>query len=207
VNGYTFSMHYPAILVSLIPFYLIGAFPTGRLIAARYGVKIDQTGSGNVGASNVTRVLGKRAGLLTLAGDVLKGVLAVLLARWIDPYSYYPSLAGLAAICGHCFSIPGKLRGGKGVAVSLGVFLLLSPLATLFGLVVFIALAARFRIASLASLSAALTTPLFSMFTGVPDHVIYSLGTAALLITGKHHANIKRLIEGREPRFGQKLEP
>src|SRR5689334_1360058 len=109
-------MNYILYLFALIPFYALGTFPTGRILARLKGVDITQTGSGNVGATNVSRVLGPRSGIITLAIDVAKGILAVMLASaFSGDNSVYTAAAGVAVVLGHCFSIPGVWRGGKGV--------------------------------------------------------------------------------------------
>jgi len=194
-------MHSLAVFFSLIPFYLLGAFPTGHLVARTHNLKIESAGSGNVGAANLLRTLGWKAGLLTLGGDAVKGVLAVLLAQLVTDLEYYPALAGLAAVFGHCFSIPGIFKGGKGVATAFGVFLVLSPWAVFAVFAAYAFMLMVFRIASLASLTATLLLPLVSLFLEVPDSDLYCMAAAALLITLRHRSNLKRLIEGKEARL------
>ena len=189
------------ILLSLIPFYLIGAVPVGALIARSHGLDITACGSGNVGAANVTRVLGRKAGMLTLLGDVLKGLAAVGSAMLCTSAAYYPCLAGVAAVAGHCFSIPGKLKGGRGVATTLGAAILLDPAASGLGAAVYALVMWRFRIPSVASLCGTLLAPLFSFFTGVSGWTSLSLAAMALLVLLRHKENIKRLIEGREEKL------
>lgn len=188
---------------SLVPFYLLGCVPVGVLISRRYGVDISSCGSGNVGAANVTRVIGLKAGAMTLAGDTLKGLLAVALGIICTPAVYYPCLTGLAAVAGHCFSIPGRLKGGRGVATTLGAALLLSPGSAVFGLGVYALCMWWFRIPSLASLSAVMFAPLFAFLRGVPEETSLALAAMALLVFFRHRENIRRLIEGSE----RKLKP
>jgi len=189
---------------ALIPFYLMGAFPTGYLIARRYGIEITKTGSGNVGAANVARSVGLKAGLFTLLGDVAKGFLAVLLAAVLSNQIYFQVLAGLSAIAGHCFSIPGRLAGGKGVATALGAFLYLTPYCALAALLVFAVMLWAGRMTSLASITAALTAPIFALLTNTDDYHALGMMAAAALLLVRHKDNIVRITQGKEPRFSWK---
>jgi glycerol-3-phosphate acyltransferase PlsY len=191
-------------LCSLIPFYLLGTFPTGYLISRAKGIEIAKEGSGNVGATNVMRVVGKGAGVLTLIGDVLKGFSAVWIASLVNAEPTYAYHAGVAVVAGHCFSIPGKLKGGKGVATALGVLIYLVPTTAVFVLAVFAAVLEMWKIVSLASVSATIAAPVFCMLTGQPDYAIYSLAGMALLITLRHHANLTRIAHGKEPKMDQR---
>jgi len=189
-------------IASLLPFYALGAFPTGHLIARSRGVEIEQHGSGNVGATNVLRTLGKKAGALTFGGDFLKGAAAVSIASLISSDGAYTAAAGLAAVLGHCISIPGKLRGGKGVATAFGVFAVQCPLAAVIGLAAFGAALGLGRMVSLASIVGALAAPLSALLIGAPDSELPALGAIGLLVVVRHRANIQRITEGREPRIG-----
>jgi glycerol-3-phosphate acyltransferase PlsY len=117
--------------------YLLGSLPTGVLIARLQKVNIREQGSGNIGATNVARVLGKKAGILTLLGDFSKGLLAVYLADALFKNQNVTSLAGLFAFLGHLFSVFLKFKGGKGVATGLGIFMYLMPVPTLLAMVIF----------------------------------------------------------------------
>jgi glycerol-3-phosphate acyltransferase PlsY len=195
-----------AAFIALIPFYLLGAFPTGVLIARLHGIDITSQGSGNVGATNVSRVIGKKAGVLTLVGDLCKGSLAVLIASAVSPFGWFPAGAAVAVVCGHCFSVPPYLKGGKGVATALGAILVLFPLSALVALATFGSVFAFSKIVSLASISAALVTPIFSLITNQPDITSAALAIMAGIIAHRHRDNIKRLIEGREPKFSSKRQ-
>ena len=107
------------IALSLIPFYLLGAFPTGYLIARMNGVDVTAVGSGNVGATNVSRVVGKKAGIVTLLVDVFKGAFGVAVASGLSTSTLFVALCAVAVVAGHCFSVPPYLKGGKGVATAL----------------------------------------------------------------------------------------
>lgn len=193
-----------ATFIALIPFYLIGSFPSGALLARFYGIDITKQGSGNVGATNIARTLGKRAGLITLALDLTKGLLGVYLASWVTQATWYSASAAVAVVCGHCFSIPPLLKGGKGVATGLGVLLALTPSGAAVSIAVFVTLFAATRLVSLASIIATLVAPLFSLITNQPDSVSLALVFVSLIITYRHYENIVRLIEGREPQFAIK---
>jgi len=189
------------LILLLLPFYLIGAIPTGQLLARARGVDLSQHGSGNVGATNALRVLGKRAGVLTLSGDVAKGALAVMLARLINNSSGYLALVAFVTVAGHCFSIPGKLKGGKGVATALGVLGSLLPGATAFALLVFVIILWLSKLVSLSSVSAVLALPIAAMVLAAPDDLVYGAVCIALLVTYRHKANLQRIIEGREEKI------
>ncbi len=187
--------------------YFLGAVPIGLLIARRYGhPDIRKEGSGNIGATNVARVMGKRAGLITLTGDILKGALPVLGVMWLIGTNnlekqVWIALVGLASFLGHVFPIYLKFRGGKGVATATGVFSVLCPLAVLFNLLIFLFVVWRFRYVSLGSISAAAAMPLL-LFT-LSDKRIYAI--LAVIIAGlifyRHKDNIKRLLRGEENRL------
>jgi glycerol-3-phosphate acyltransferase PlsY len=201
-----------AVVISLVIIYSIGAFPTGYLISRLNGVDITAQGSGNVGATNVSRVLGKRAGLLTLVCDVCKGTLAVVLASLISDTIWFVALAAFVAVAGHCFSIPKPLqgsmvlKGGKGVATALGVVVVLYPLGAAAALTAFIIVFFLSRIVSLSSIAAALIVPVMAFATNQDSHSCWALAAIGFLVIARHHQNIVRLIEGREPRYQAKQD-
>ncbi|MBA3962380.1 MAG: glycerol-3-phosphate 1-O-acyltransferase PlsY [Chthoniobacterales bacterium] len=194
--------------------YLLGSCPTGYLVAKACGVDIRKCGSGNIGATNVLRVLGKKKGYLVFLLDVLKGFVAVRLGfelAVIAPRAQ-PDLtsiiAGLACILGHTFPIWLHFRGGKGVATSAGVLLGLMPVAVLSVFTIWLALFKMTRYVSLASIIAAATLPIFVV---VYLHFDLVAGRALLpfsvLIAGvviwRHRSNMRRLLQGTEGRFGK----
>jgi glycerol-3-phosphate acyltransferase PlsY len=188
-------------VIALVPFYLIGCFPTGYLIARLNGIDITKEGSGNVGATNVSRVIGKRAGIYTLLGDMCKGMLAVALGLFISPFGWFAAGAAAAVVCGHCFSLPPWLKGGKGVATALGTLFVLYPIGALTA-VVFFGIAFWFsRTVSLASIVATGAVPTLSLLTNQPDAQSVALIVMSVVIIARHKQNIIRLIEGREPKF------
>jgi len=195
-------------LFSLIPFYLIGATPTGYLLAKRRGVNIYEQGSGSVGATNVGRVLGKGAAVTTLAVDIFKGFITVWLASLLSgDEPLYTAGAGVAVTAGHCFSIPGKLKGGKGVATAFGVFLYLSMASASFGIGMFAVMMVVFQTVSLASITAALMIPLYALLTDTPNMTCAGMVVIALLIVFRHKENLERLIMGTEKKFRFKRSP
>ena len=186
-------------IFALIPFYLIGCFPTGVLVAKRFNVDITKEGSGNVGATNVSRILGKKAGLITLAGDILKGIVAVLLAKLISTDEIFQALSAVAAVLGHTF--PFKLPHGKGVATTAGAFLVLTPAALGLSALTFAAIFLFKKIVSLSSITAALTLPIFCMLTACSNPSITAAIIVAVIITFRHKDNLIRLSQGKEPKF------
>ncbi|MCB0336831.1 MAG: glycerol-3-phosphate 1-O-acyltransferase PlsY [Bdellovibrionales bacterium] len=188
-------------LLAVVPFYLFGCFPSGTLVAKAQGIDLSKVGSGNVGATNVARTLGKKAGVMTLMGDIAKGFLAVILARLLsDSISFY-ALASVAAVAGHCFSIPGKLKGGKGVATALGCFLGLYWPAAIFGVLVFFAMFGITRIVSAASIASAFLIPVSSILLQAPKEIFYALSAIGIIVVFRHRENIDRLIRGTESKF------
>lgn len=202
--------------------YLLGSIPTAYL-AGRwfFGLDIREHGSRSVGATNALRVLGKAPALGVLLIDILKGVTAVALARWLfatplvappagfDPQGWAPwaaSSAGLAALLGHSRSLWLGFSGGKSVATGLGVVLALSWPVALGALAVFGAAMACFRIVSLSSILAALAAIVLicSLEQPLPYRLLVAAG--GLYIVARHRANIQRLLAGTEPRIGQSLD-
>jgi glycerol-3-phosphate acyltransferase PlsY len=196
--------------VVLIPVsaYLLGSIPFGLILAKIFGSgDVRNEGSGNIGATNVARVAGPLAGILTLLLDGAKGAAAVLLAeRYSNGSAMWMIIAGLAALIGHCFPIWLKFKGGKGVATAAGVYLALSPLAFLAGLILFILVVAFWRYVSLGSISAAVAMPMLLYFLWAPHHapppmITFGALAVAMLIVYKHDANLQRLVNGQEPKF------
>ncbi len=189
--------------------YLLGSIPFGLLFARLFARKdIRQVGSGNIGATNVTRVAGPLPGILTLLFDAGKGALAVLIAARVTNHSASSMmLAAIVALLGHCYPIWLRFRGGKGIATGLGVFSALAPFAGLSSLAIFIIVALAWRYASLASVAAAAAMPLLVYLFWAPGHapplvIIFGTLFATTLVIYKHDANLRRLMEGKEPQFG-----
>jgi len=198
----------PMNLALVVLAYLLGSIPFGLMLAKLFGSRdIRKSGSGNIGATNVARVVGPAAGILTLVLDAGKGAFAVWLAgHYSDHSATAMILAGVVALFGHCFPVWLKLKGGKGVATALGVFLVLAPLAALGALVFFFIVVLRWRYVSLGSVAAGAAMPLLVYFFWAPGHapplaVIFGTLFAAALVIFKHDANLQRLWEGSEPKF------
>ena len=200
------------IIVKFIPLlicaYLLGSIPWGLILARIFAsTDIRRKGSGNIGATNVTREAGVIPGVLTLAGDVFKGALPVYLARWafgaVDGSGdAYLAAVALAAFLGHLFPVYLKFRdGGKGVATAAGCFAVISLTAVSVALGLFAVMLLVSRRVSVGSLCAAAALPVsIWISTGSPVLTI-AANIIALLIFGRHHANIKRLLAGDEPTF------
>lgn len=184
--------------------YLLGSIPCGVLLARTRNINIREHGSGNIGATNVARTLGKTLGLLTLLGDLLKGLGAVALASALLPQVWEVSVAGLAVYLGHLFSIFLKFKGGKGVATGLGVLIYLMPLPTLCAAGIFALTLQISKYVSMGSMLAALTVPLLGIIFKSPIPHIYMACIIAILTLYKHSENIKRIISGTEARFIKK---
>lgn len=203
--------------------YLLGSIPTGYLVAKAKGIDIRSVGSGNIGATNVFRILGKPAGIFVLLADALKGFAAVwLLPGLVMKFSdanvnsfaaldiHFASLeqlaivAGISAILGHNYTCFLKFKGGKGIATTAGVLIALTPGAFLIVLVVFIFVVAVSHYISLASITAAFCLPFCVwILHGSPTMIAVMAFLGALAIY-KHKANIQRLLNGTENRIGKK---
>lgn len=182
--------------------YLLGSVPFGLLYGKLAGIDVRRQGSGNIGATNVGRLLGKKLGALTLLSDLLKGVLPMLLAaavladrpdaeRWV-------MLCGGAAFLGHCFPLYLRFRGGKGVATALGLHLFLAPLPTLAVVALFAVTVKLSGYVSLGSIAAAAALPLLIWLTGDNPGLAMVSALVGVVIWLKHHENIARLLRGEE---------
>jgi glycerol-3-phosphate acyltransferase PlsY len=181
--------------------YLLGSIPFGVLAARMKGVDLRTIGSGNIGATNVARGLGKGWAIAVLAADAAKGFLPVWLGRRLGLPPTAVAAAGLLAIVGHMFTLFLRGRGGKGVATSLGVALALSPLPALAGLGLYILVFAATRLSSLGSLLGVWTFTLGFLLRDAPPRPLFVLAIiVAVLVTLRHHDNLARLLRGEEPR-------
>ncbi len=185
--------------------YLLGSIPFGIVITRAMGLgDIRQIGSGNIGATNVLRTGNRLAAALTLVLDAGKGAIAVLAARLLAGEDA-AQVAGGFAFLGHLWPVWLGFKGGKGVATFLGTLLALAWPVGLLACATWAATAALTRISSLSALTAAALTPVYAILTGQPQFVLLTIFLAALIFV-RHHANIRRLIAGTEPRIGKRTE-
>ena len=188
--------------------YLLGSIPFGYLVCRARGVDVTQYGSGRIGGTNVLRTAGKKAAAVSIGCDVLKGALAVLLARWLAGTELAVALAGFAAVVGHNYSLYIGFRGGAGTGTSMGAYFFMAPWPTLI-----VGLSSAFigfvvlRYASVTSLlivfimsPALLIGVLF--FQQPMEHLAFALAVGALVLWS-HRPNIKRLLQGTERRIGE----
>jgi len=188
-------------LVAAVVSYLLGSVPFGFLIAKLKGVDLRSSGSGNIGATNVYRVVGKREGLITLVLDVAKGTISVVIFSLIFPKEQYINvISGFSAVLGHDFSVFLRFRGGKGVATSYGVTLPVYPLASLVGIFIWITILLTTRLSSLAALLSFLIATLIALSS--PDYIVRIFFIVLyILMVFKHKDNLKRLFSKEENRI------
>ncbi len=184
--------------------YLLGSLNSSLIVGKFYGVDVRQHGSGNAGTTNTLRTLGKKAALFVLLGDIVKGILAYTAGYYIFGGHFGGMLGGTAAILGHVWPVFFGFKGGKGVLTSLAVLLLIDwPIAlSLLGVFILILLISRY--VSLGSIIAAFLFPIVAVVIGRSMETVIFSTIIAVLIIVKHHANIKRLLEGTESKFSLK---
>jgi glycerol-3-phosphate acyltransferase PlsY len=219
-----------SLLLTVVVSYLLGSIPFGYLLVRIFrGEDVRLSGSGNIGATNVSRK-SPALGILTLVLDALKGFAAVTIAILLSPHvfpdmslpavlghetllasappiSVHAAIAALVAVLGHMFPVWLNFRGGKGVATGLGSLAIIAPKAVLIAAVIFIIIVLLFRYSSLGSISAAAALPLIALVVHDYGNSALTLGLISLtcfIIIGKHHENIRRLLAGTENRFGAK---
>jgi glycerol-3-phosphate acyltransferase PlsY len=184
--------------------FLLGSIPFGVVVAKIYGVNLKKVGSGNIGATNVLRAMGKGPALLTLVGDVLKGSLAVVIGRFFFHGPSLEGIIGLSAIVGHNFSLFLRFKGGKGVATSIGVLLIYSPMVGVLTVILWLMVILITRYSSLAAIVSFGVLPLgIYILDYSQGKLIISILIAFLLIF-RHTDNIKRLLEGTELKIGKR---
>lgn len=193
------------VILVLLLSYLLGSIPWGYSVGRWYGgIDLRRYGSGNIGATNAFRVLGPKAGFMVLAGDVLKGMLAVALARVVGGSEYVAVAAGLAAIAGHNWSLFLSFRGGRGVATAAGVILALVPLGVLVLFIVWCLVVLVTRYVSLGSITVAAIAP-FVLGWAAHSWLMAGFGLiAGAVVIYRHWPNIMRLRRGLEPRIGER---
>ncbi|MEW5995222.1 MAG: glycerol-3-phosphate 1-O-acyltransferase PlsY [Candidatus Zixiibacteriota bacterium] len=206
----------PMIALPIAIAYILGSIPFGLIVSRIYGVRdLRAHGSGNIGATNVWRVIGAKAAAWVYLGDIGKGALAVLLAQWLAHHFRISNisvhlllvLAALAAVVGHLWPLFARFRGGKGVNTALGAMFVLLPLETLAGCIIFSVVVAASRFMSLGSLAG--TVGFFLIVAlerylaaiEIPEVYVYLAAALVVLIVVAHRRNIQRLIAGKERKF------
>jgi glycerol-3-phosphate acyltransferase PlsY len=183
--------------------YLLGSIPFALLMARRWNVvDLRRVGSGNLGAANVMRASGVKAGVLVAVLDILKGAASVVLAERLSPSAAAPAAAGFAAIVGHIYPVWLRFRGGKGVATACGVFSVLTPLAVPPALAVFVASVWITKYISLGSVLASIALPPLAYALGGQEPAVVSALAASTIIVFRHRTNVARLRAGTERRVG-----
>ena len=199
-----------AIIASTLIFaFLCGSIPVGYLVVKKTkGVDIRKYGSGNIGSTNVRRIAGRKASVVTQIGDILKGAIPVTVALILGRVYSLPigddtfaCAAALAAILGHDFTPFLRFQGGKGVNTSLGGFIVIATFPTLIAAAVYLVVRISTRIVSLSSISAAIVLPIAALGFGMASPVIVCSAIAGLLLVVRHKSNIARLLKGEEARL------
>jgi len=211
-----------AVMLGLVALccYIIGSIPFGLLIGKMNNVDIREHGSGNIGATNVLRTLGKKWGYLCFLCDFLKGLLPVIIAVYVAGKSgigveYAPSVAVICTVLGHVFTIFLKFKGGKGIATSAGAIMALAPYALLVTIIIWVIVFKSSGYVSLASILGAIAIPFLALgenYLQLHEEPISSTSLGVLFVLGtlatvKHKSNIKRLMNGTEASFKKKKEP
>ncbi|MGE4318075.1 MAG: glycerol-3-phosphate 1-O-acyltransferase PlsY [Deferribacterales bacterium] len=185
--------------------YIIGSFPTAYILVKKLkGIDIRTVGSGNVGASNAARVLGKWGFITVLLADALKGFVPVIVLKTVYGYHDFVLLGAVAVIIGHSYTIFLGFKGGKGVATGLGIFIALAPSELMVAAVVFAAVLAVFRMVSLSSVTAVIFLAAMVWYGSDWTHLKYFTIVIALLIIYLHRSNLQRIVRGEERKIGKR---
>ena len=184
--------------------YILGSIPTGLLAGWAYGVDVRRVGSGNIGTANVLRTAGKWAAFFTLSGDMLKGLIPVVLARLITDDEWTIAAVALAAVVGHCFPVFLRFKGGKGVATGAGTSIGLAPVVGLVLFALWWAVVLVSRYTSLGAIAVMVLSPVAFLLTGQPlPYILYTIA-GGVLILWLHRENARALLKGTERKIGQK---
>ena len=184
--------------------YILGSVPTGIIAGRAYGVDVRRSGSGNIGMANVLRTAGKGAAVITMVGDMLKGFVPVLLARFLTTNDWVVAAVALAAVVGHCWPIFLGFKGGKGVATGAGTSIALAPVVglALFAFWWIVVLVSRYT--SLGAIAVMILSPFVFLLTGQPlPYVVYTVVGGALVLY-RHRENARALLNGTERKIGEK---
>lgn len=193
------------LLLALLLSFFIGAIPFGVIIGKMRGVDVRAAGSGNIGATNVWRVLGPKAGTAAFVLDVLKGVAGPLIARWLVPGdSVAAALCAVCSVLGHNFSPFIGFKGGKGISTSLGALFGLMPWVALIDFAIWGVVLAVSRRVSVASMTVCITLPILAFVWREPKANLVVAVFLGIMVFIKHIPNLKRIMAGTEPKIGQK---
>ncbi len=184
--------------------YVLGSVPTGLLVGRARGVDVRRSGSGNIGMANVLRTAGKGAAVLTMAGDMLKGFLPVLVARLLVENDWVVAAVALAAVVGHCWPVFLRFKGGKGVATGAGTTIALAPVVGIVLFAVWWGVVFVSRYTSLGAIVTMVAGPIAFLLTGQPlPYVLYTV-VGGSLVLWRHRENARALLEGTERKIGEK---
>ncbi|MGB9715684.1 MAG: glycerol-3-phosphate 1-O-acyltransferase PlsY [Thermodesulfovibrionales bacterium] len=189
----------------IISAFLLGSVPIGVIIAKMKGVDLKKVGSGNIGATNVLRSMGRFPALLTLIGDMFKGTLAVIMGWYFDVGILYEGIIGLSAILGHNFSIFLRFKGGKGVATSMGVLLFYSPVTAVITFIIWLVVVLKTKYSSLGALVSFGFLPLSIYIVDYSQEKLFIAFLITVFIVIRHKNNIQSLMKGTERKIGQRL--
>jgi glycerol-3-phosphate acyltransferase PlsY len=186
--------------------YVLGSVPTGYLVGRVLGVDVRKVGSGNIGTANVLRAAGKRAAVLTLAGDMLKGFVPVVIARLLVSNHWLIAAVAFAAVVGHCWPVFLRFKGGKAVATGAGTTIGLAPILGLGLFAFWWAIVLLSRYTSLGAISVMVVSPVVFWLSGQPlPYVLYTIVGGALVLW-RHRENARALIKGTERKVGERTE-
>jgi acyl phosphate:glycerol-3-phosphate acyltransferase len=186
--------------------YVLGSVPTGYLVGRVLGVDVRKVGSGNIGTANVLRAAGKRAAVLTLAGDMLKGFVPVVIARLLVSNHWLIAAVAFAAVVGHCWPVFLRFKGGKAVATGAGTTIGLAPILGLGLFAFWWAIVLLSRYTSLGAISVMVVSPVVFWLSGQPlPYMLYTIVGGALVLW-RHRENARALIKGTERKVGERTE-
>lgn len=191
------------IILLSISAFILGSIPIGLIIAKSRGIDLKKAGSGNIGATNVLRTTGNLSAILTLSGDIFKGIIAVLTARYFEVSIFYEGIIGVFSILGHNFSVFLRFKGGKGVATSIGVLCIFSPQTALFTIIIWMMSVLITKYSSLGALIAFGILPFSIIFFDTKEKFPIALFIVIILFVS-HKDNISRLLKGTELKVGKK---
>ena len=200
--GYTGPIMLNVLLI--LGSYILGSVPTGFLAGRAYGVDVRRVGSGNIGMANVLRTTGKKAAIITMIGDMLKGFLPVFVARYLTESDWVLGAVALAAVVGHCWPVFLRFRGGKAVATGAGTTIGLAPVVGIALFAFWWAVVLLSRYTSLGAILVMILGPVAFLFTGQPlAYVIYTI-VGGTLVLWRHRRNARALLNGTERKIGER---